>query len=326
MENPAPANEIIPAEAVAEAVADAYDRSGATATLIRRGFNDSYAIEHGGDRAVARVYLAGKYYLRGEGDIHFELELLRHLSDNGVRVSAPMARSDGSVLGKIVDAAGVARPLALFSWAEGDALRGAEVDASVARAYGELIGSIHKASSSFRSEHSRYRLDEMFLVNQPADCLAVLCDGDARFEPYRDLFDEMRSFLAAQPGDAPSFGYVHGDPHTGNVHVDEAGQVTAFDFDHGGFGWRAYDVVTGGAGLPEELRPEFFAAYASTHPLPGQDQESLKPWWPIRMLWDIGDMLAMAPVMGSDFAPPPDDCIKFLDKVAEHWQAAQPTG
>ena len=326
MENAASANEIIPAEVVAAAIAEAYDRSGATASLIRRGFNDTYAIDQGDDRTVARVYLAGKYYLRGKGDIHYELELLRHLSDSGLRVSAPLARSDGSLLGQIVDAAGVSRPLALFSWAEGDALRGAEVDSSVARAYGELIGAIHKVSSSFRSEHSRYRLDETFLVDQPAECLAALFEGDGRFGRYRDLFDEMRAFLAAQPSDAPSFGYVHGDPHTGNVHVDEAGRVTAFDFDHGGFGWRAYDVVTGGAGLPEELRPEFFASYASIHPLPDQDQESLKPWWPIRMLWDMGDMLAMAPVMGSDFAPPRDDCIKFLDKVAEHWQAAQATG
>ena len=325
MEKPASTNEIIPAEAVGAAVAEAYDHPGATATLIRRGFNDSYAVECGGQRALARVYLAGKYYLRDDGDIRYELELLRHLSENGVRVSAPVARADGSLLGKIVDAADVARPLALFTWAPGEALRGGELNEAVARAYGELIGAIHKNSSTFRSEYSRYRLDETFLVNQPADCLAALLGGDKRFAPYRQVFSEMREFLDVQPVDAPSFGYVHGDPHTGNMHADEAGQVTAFDFDHGGFGWRAYDVVTAGAGVKGELRAEFLAGYASIHALPGLDETSLKPWWPIRMLWDMGDMLAMAPVMGSDFAPPPDDCLKFLDKVAQQWRAARPT-
>lgn len=316
------ANEIIPAEDVAAAVATAWGGS-ATASLIRRGFNDTYAVDLNGTRVVARVYLAGKYYLRGEGDIHFELELLRHLAQSGVSVSTPVPRSDGALLGWILDAAGVSRPLALFTWAEGDPIAGRCDSRLVAHDYGYLIASIHAASATFTSTHSRYRLDTAYLVDQPERLLrgCLPAHDEARFAPYREMFEDMRAFLAAQPAQAPGFGLVHGDPHGRNVHLAPDGRITAFDFDHCGYGWRAYDVLTAGAGVPPELQGDFLAGYRSVHPMP-EDVAALRRWLPLRVLWDQGDMLAMAPVMGSDYAPSAEQCLEVLDQVSQQWTRA----
>ena len=247
------ANEIIPADEVAAAVAEAYDEP-ATAALIRRGFNDTYEVVRPSGRVVARVYLAGKYYLRGDDDISFELDLLEHLDREGVSVSAPIRRADGQLLGRITDAAGVSRPLALFTWAEGDTVSASEKTAAIAHGYGLLVGRMHATASTFASEHSRYRLDGEYLLEQPVRLLREVL-GEEGFAPYVGVVDDMRSFLAGQPLTAPEFGYVHGDPHGRNTHVDGEGRLTAFDFDHGGFGWRAYDVVTAGGGLRRSGTP-----------------------------------------------------------------------
>jgi Ser/Thr protein kinase RdoA (MazF antagonist) len=37
------------------------------------------------------------------------------------------------------------------------------------------------------------------------------------------------------------FPIIHGDLHGGNGHFAGPRQLTLFDFDHGGYGWRAYD-------------------------------------------------------------------------------------
>lgn len=318
------ANEVIDADTVGAAVAAAYDTGPVTSTLIRRGFNDTYAVTTpAGDRFAARVYLAGKYYLRDDSDVHFELDLLAHLAGAGVPVSAPVERADGGRLGHLVDGDGRLRPLALFTWAPGEP---AENDPTShrARALGEALGLVHRHADRFSSPHSRYRLDAAYLLDQPERLLAERFEqaDDDRFEPYRPLFAAMREFVVAQPVEGPEFGFVHGDPHGRNAHADATDQVTLFDFDHGGFGWRAYDVATASWGFTDDLRAEFLAGYRCHFPLSDSVEAGLPRWHPVRMVWDIGDMLAMAPVQNRTFNPPLDKDIEFLEQVRTMWDAA----
>ncbi|HVE93996.1 MAG TPA: phosphotransferase [Acidimicrobiales bacterium] len=319
------ANEIIAAEVVSDAVAKAYGLVPDEAALIRRGFNDTYRLDANGERRVARVYLAGKYYLHDNDDIRFELDMLSHLGTRGVPVSVPLPRRDGELLGTVTDASGAARPFALFTWAEGDTVEG-HVHPETPVNFGRSLAQVHVEADTFDSPYSRYRLDASYLVDQPERLMAgkFAAQADERFESYRGLFAEMRAFLATQPNDLPAFGYLHGDPHGRNAHADKQGSVTLFDFDHGGFGWRAYDVLTAMASVPEDRRGDFLESYRSVRPSFTGDEATLLRWLPIRMVWDIGDMLAMAPVMGNDFNPPLDEGVQFLDRVKERWQNAGP--
>lgn len=317
-------NEIVPADVVAAELARAYDVGElVSAELLRRGFNDTYAVELNGTKYAARVYLAGKYYLAGDDDIRYELDLLTYLANLDVGVSAPLPRRDGDRLGYITDAAGVRRPMALFTWAPGEPIAG-NADPDVTREYGRTLGSIHTLAARFDSPHSRYTLDATYLVDQAERLLAERFEeaGDSRFDAYRPAFAEMRAFLAGQPRSRPAFGYVHGDPHGRNVHVDDAARVTFFDFDHGGFGWRAYDVVTALGSVPSENHRAFIEGYRSEHPLADEDESELEVWMQIRVVWDIGDMLAMAPVQNSDFNPSLDEVSAYLERVSAAWQAA----
>jgi Ser/Thr protein kinase RdoA (MazF antagonist) len=54
------------------------------------------------------------------------------------------------------------------------------------------------------------------------------------------LTDEIQRLRAIHG----AYGIIHADLHRGNTNVDGDGRFVTFDFDHCGFGLRAYDLVT----------------------------------------------------------------------------------
>ncbi len=47
---------------------------------------------------------------------------------------------------------------------------------------------------------------------------------------------------------------IHADLHEGNNHGTDDGQITCFDFDHSGDGWRAYNRAVFLAGNLDAVR------------------------------------------------------------------------
>lgn len=68
-------------------------------------------------------------------------------------------------------------------------------------------------------------------------------------------------------------------------------QVTLFDFDHCGYGWRAYDLAPF-YHAPDALQKAFFQGYETLRPLTQGERDCLPIFAKLRMLWDAGDMLA----------------------------------
>jgi Ser/Thr protein kinase RdoA (MazF antagonist) len=96
---------------------------------------------------------------------------------------------------------------------------------------------MHALSKRYESDPSTWRPqwdDPENLVAQflpPSEALAA--------EKYRALVE----YLRALPKDADSYGLIHQDAHTGNLYVDEAGNITLFDFDDCVYGWFIYDIA-----------------------------------------------------------------------------------
>ena len=96
--------------------------------------------------------------------------------------------------------------------------------------------------------------------------------------------------------------------------MTDDGRVTLFDFDHGGFGWRAYDLaVCMGSGGPEHREPRI-AGYESVRPLTDQERELLPAFRKLNAVWDLGDVLAMRAAWGDD---PEDQIGEEFAKRAE---------
>jgi Ser/Thr protein kinase RdoA (MazF antagonist) len=219
-----------------------------------------------------------------------------------VAVAPPIARRDGELLGTYPTTAGT-RHCALFAFADG-AIRGAVTD-SQARTLGRTLATFHVEADRFRPSRAAYRrydMDLRFLLDRPVALLDAFLREHGRqgLERYQSRFAALRERVLALPTGGGSYGVIHGDPHRGNAAVTDAGEVTLFDFDHGGFGWRAYDLAVCWRSLPAEAQSACLEGYAAVRPLSEREEQLLPTFRTFNAIWDLGDVLAMRPAWGAD--------------------------
>lgn len=230
------------------------------------------------------------------------MDLLEHLRQEGVPVANALRKTDGELLGWTSTELGE-RAFALFSYAAGeevthDKLMTLERSSQL----GKTMARLHLAASSFKSNHKRYHLNLKYLVDEPLRLVAQQENESSRvstqqeyernhemlasLQPIESLVDTVKALETSKD----EFVIIHGDLHPGNIRF-EGDQVTFFDFDHCVYGWRAYDVGTLSF-LPEAKFEKFLEGYESVRPLSRDERESLPVFAKLRMLWDMGDMLA----------------------------------
>lgn len=304
-------NTLVAAEALIPYLQMQYDLPAPVeCALIRRGFNDTYRVQAEQDAFVLRLYFNGKYYIQSEADFRFELDWLTFLNAEGILVAVPIRRKDGDLLGALDTDAG-SRWCALFTFAPGE--RREDLTPEEGQALGDAVARLHVASSRFTSPYPRYHLDLQYLTEQPMRLMAEFLDahgkGDIRrFEPRVAELERQVQHLPRAP---EVYGLIHGDLHPRNFYLDTPGNPTFFDFDHGGYGWRAYDVATCMGGLSMETGSAFLDGYAAVRPLSEEERAAIPVFQQIRPLWDIGDVLAMRTAWGDSkkFGPEYADTI-----------------
>jgi Ser/Thr protein kinase RdoA (MazF antagonist) len=271
-------------------------------SLLNRGFNDTYLVtDVAGDRRVLRVYNREKYWIRSESDLRFELDLLEHLATAGLGVIRPYQRTVGDRLGRLTAPEGE-RCLALFTYAPGTPLYEGTLTAEQWREFGSGIARMHLQMDAFLTSHERYHLDERILVERPLASLAPYAESSQAAADLAELgklgerLTDQIQRLRAIPG---AYGIIHADLHRGNTNIDDDGRFVTFDFDHCGFGLRAYDLVTlhRGPESPDEDRERWaavLAGYQQIRPLSQTEVASFPALAACRAMWDIGDWLGAA--------------------------------
>ncbi|MCP2014403.1 Ser/Thr protein kinase RdoA (MazF antagonist) [Deinococcus sp. HSC-46F16] len=276
--------------ALLEEVITTYDLPGPVSLAwLRRGFNDHYEVTAGAARFILRVYLPDKPYIRSPSDFQAEVDALNVFATEGLPVSAPVPDRHGALL-KVLDTDGQRRPLALFTYAHGEERHGRDFTETAARDLGTTLAQLHLVADERNLGQGRYTLDEEFLVDRPIAALRRALGPDADgLEAYgKTLKAGLRNLPRAQG----AFGFIHGDLHTGNLRVEQ-GRCTVFDFDHGGQGWRAYDLAVLRMSLPDGPWAALLEAYRSVRPFSAEEEEALPLLARVRELWDPGDFLAM---------------------------------
>lgn len=269
----------IAASDLARWVANEYEfGTPADVELMHSGVNDSYAVEIEGVRYALRIYGHARWYIGGPNDYRFELGLLNHLRGEGVPVSVPVPRRDGELLGRLTTAAGD-RYVSMFSWAPGTPGHTDTLTKRQARTIGQTLAAIHTAADQYQPEpgHGRYTLDERTLLDRFVRLLQPSLrhddPGDAAFI-RAGVADIRRRLRAFDPGPG-GWGIVHGDVQPLNHHLTDDGQITWFDFDLCGYGWRAYDIAYYYTRIPEPLRASVIDGYESIRPLNDTEHEIL---------------------------------------------------
>jgi len=291
----------------AEDLAQLVDREYAIAapvkvSLLNRGFNDTYLVtDVDGGRRVLRVYNREKYWIRSESDLRFELDLLEHLAAAGLGVSRPYQRTLGDRLGRLMAPEGERR-FALFTHAPGTPVYEGTLTAEQWREFGSGIARMHLRMDTFQTSHDRYHLDERILIERPLASLAPYASSGqaaADLTELGKLGQRLTAELQRLQTIGGASGIIHADLHRGNTHIDSDGRFVTFDFDHCGFGLRAYDLVSlyRGPDSPDEDRERWAAVlsgYQQLRPLSSAEVAAFPVLAACRAMWDIGDWLGAA--------------------------------
>ena len=205
------------------------------------GFNDTYQfVTESGVVYYGRIY---RINWRTLDDIRYELDMLNHLHDKGVPVAWPICRKNGRFFFAIDTPEGK-RYGALFIEASGKELSYKEAPERTAYKYGETVAGMHNALDDFVTEFPRFQLDLDHLIHKPLRLIEP-------FLKYRSddwLFIQMISNLVVEkigalPESVLETGPCHGDLQGFHVSVSDDGIWTFYDFDCGGFGYRAYELA-----------------------------------------------------------------------------------
>lgn len=260
------------------------------------GLNDTYLVCSPRRTAYFRVYRRG---WRTRQQIEAELDLLSYLRRYGLSVSAPINRKDGRFINHF-DAPEGLRYGVLFTSAPG---RLQPLDDWHSRRYGCLVAEMHDVTDRSRKKYKRFHIDAEHLLHRPLQSLEpFLCHRHSDFQYVRDVAFRLESALdGLLPKVAPEYGICHGDHHGQNLHVDKKGQLTLFDFDCCGYGWRAYDLsvflwsrvsFSDWSQKAKTVRTRrwnaFLDGYTNVRRLKQPELEAAKLFVPMRHIWMMG--------------------------------------
>ncbi len=204
--------------------------------------------------------------------IQGEVNWINYLAAGGVPAARAILSQNGKLVEPIDDGQGEQFLATAFVKARGGHPKRAEWTPRFFEAYGMTIGRMHALSKRYEPDPSTWRPqwdDPENLVGQflpPSEAIAT--------EKYRALVE----YLRALPKDTDSYGLIHQDAHMGNLFVDEAGNLTLFDFDDCVYGWFIYDIAMvlfysvpfdppEAASFAREFMPHFLRGYRSENKL-----------------------------------------------------------
>lgn len=205
------------------------------------GFNHTYRIKTVG----GRTYYLRAYRLKWRSleDIQYELEVLNHLKGKGFAAAQPLPYEDGQFFCAVPAPEG-RRYLVLFTEAPGVEISYEHEPEKTAQGYGQAVAQMHNALDDFSSSHRRFHLDIAHFIDQPLRNIEPFLAHRPEDWQYLQRFAEnLRQRMLSLPASALEQGFCHGDLQGYHANVSSDGTLTFYDFDCGGYGYRAYDLA-----------------------------------------------------------------------------------
>ena len=254
-----------------------------------RGLSDVYLVETEDNRYVLRVSHA---HWRKQSEINFELELLEFLRKNHLPVAYPLPSQDGKLSIEIKAPEGE-RYASLFTYAPGKIPLG-DLSEIQGHNLGEVLATIHQKSLGFQTNYYRFPLSLDYLLDDSLKSIAPFLkhrNGDLRY--LMDVISKIKYKLQEFPKIPPFWVVCWGDPHSGNAHFTKDNQVTLFDFDQCGYGWRIFDIakflqVSVRTGISKKVREEFLIGYQKVAKLTDYEISSLQAFTQTAHIWMWG--------------------------------------
>jgi len=283
---------LIAADALIDVVGAAYDLGAPiTCRLLSASGNDQYLLTSATTTSVLRVYHHDHYWLTSAAHYQFELDWLTHLHQQHAPVSYPLPQRNGALLGALQAPEGI-RYYALFSFAAGSVRY--PLTTAQCQILGTALARIHQASNRFTTAHPRHHFDLAFLLDDAIERIrSCLAQSDDAIAVIETAADHVRAQVADLIPTVDTYGVISGDFHGFNNHFTATNDVTLFDFEVCGYGWRAYDLATflwnaRSDALPTELWEAVVRGYQTIRPLTPAEHAAMPAFIYARQIWLMG--------------------------------------
>lgn len=274
-------------EAVAREISRAYALNPTVCVLQRSFTNDVYVVETITGPYVAKVYGPG---WRTAADIAYEVALLDHLEANGVAVTTAAPRRDGQSVHSLLMPEGI-RYCVLFTYVPGETPK-EPFTTQLYHRFGHAAGKMHQAADGFVSRVSRFQLDLAYLIDGPLAAIRpYLLHRPDDWDYLTRLAERIRTRISALADHGLDWGPCHGDLTLDCFHLTSQGQLTFYDFDSGGPGWRALEfqgIYASALYNKSDVWEAFHAGYTEVRPLGAVDLDAI-PWCVLLYaIWSMG--------------------------------------
>jgi Ser/Thr protein kinase RdoA (MazF antagonist) len=187
---------------------------------------------------VLRIHTQGE---RDEALVLAELDWVQFLYASGVRVPPPLPTLDGrwAVRFPLNEETSVyAAAFRLMPGVHPDIRIGDRWNLQLVERMGEVLGRMHALSVEYEPPAGLHRFD-WTRQDLPLFVSTVIPPNE---KSVRQKFKRHWSRMQSMPRDKNGYGLTHGDYHTGNLLVDDAG-VTVIDFDNCCYNWYVADIA-----------------------------------------------------------------------------------
>jgi Ser/Thr protein kinase RdoA (MazF antagonist) len=251
-----------------------------------RGLSDIYVVETASNQYILRI---SHHHWRTKSEIDFELELLDFLQQRQLPVAYPLKTTE-SKLSIEINAPEGKRYAALFTYAPGCIALG---DLNTKQSYllGLTLAKLHQTAVEFSTYQQRQPLTlEYLLDNSLKEIVPFLQHRTIDLSYLIQVITQIKEQLQNFPTEAPFWTICWGDPHSGNAHFTPQGEVTLFDFDQCGYGWRIFDIakflqVSLRTGISKSVREAFLAGYQSISEISKTELTSLQAFTQTAHIW-----------------------------------------
>lgn len=274
-------------DALIEKVLDRYEIGSVDQCLFwNRGLSDIYLIEAQNQSYILKI---SHHHWRSRSEIQFELEFLDFLYNQGLPIANPLSTKTEELFVTLHALEGD-RYAALFPYAPGEVPQG-DLSLDQSKIMGQTLARIHQAAHKFDSNTQRQPLDTKQLLD---DSLTVirpyLSNHSSDLDYLKASIAKIKLQLTCLEQSSPLWSVCWGDPHSGNVHFTPDNQITLFDFDQCGYGWRIFDIakflqVSLRAGISRPVRDSFLIGYQNVQKLQSAEISSLQALTQMAHIW-----------------------------------------
>lgn len=272
-----------------------------TYELFSSNLNDVHVVKASGNTYYLRISIAN---VRNKEDLKNEVEILKVLDTEGIPVVKMLRNQYGEYLTEISTIHGH-RYGVLFLDAKGNKKSNPNVEQNYL--VGKTLARIHNCIDKSNLHCSRIEMDVKTLLDEPLKIIEPwLSHRVEDWEYLKETGHVLKKYVVEhQSKQKPQYGICHGDFHYGNMHFDDFGNLTVFDFDNCGYGWRAYDIacylfsrieaqIREAEEMTQDTWDSFMKGYTDERMLSSDELKAIDAFVAIRMIWCRGTHLTYA--------------------------------